>query len=59
VCVGVGVSISVEGCVDVCTSPSMMSSDHSSYEWKIQHQLANEIEPLLHLEILDGDDDGC
>jgi hypothetical protein len=21
--------------------------------------LANEIEPLLHLEILDGDDDGC
>jgi hypothetical protein len=21
--------------------------------------LANEIEPLLHLKILDGDDDGC
>jgi hypothetical protein len=32
-CVGVGVSISVEGCVDVCTSPSMMSSGHS-YEWR-------------------------
>jgi hypothetical protein len=26
---------------------------------KIQHWLTNEIEPLLHLKILDGDDDGC
>jgi hypothetical protein len=30
VCVGVGVSISVEGCVDASTSPSMMSSSRSS-----------------------------
>ena len=25
----------------------------------LENWLANEIEPLVHLKILDGDDDGC